>query len=166
MTKPSFVAFCYDRSTDKPPLAKIFLRALLYSTGKRGQMVENMYLVVQRGMEKQTFNVWGYGPDDKLSRGSGLFIGETGVAANHHFNPLTALPQQFFIPGDYELSVFIALVGRKKPLRVATIQVTVPENARNDMLKPEAAVWFDWEPDVNRYHGRVEVRPIGVARTK
>jgi hypothetical protein len=164
MTRPSFVAFSYDVPksqvlSDRPqPKAKIFLRALLYSTGKRGHVIENMFLVVRRGMEKQTFNVWGYGADEKLSRGSGLFVGETGLAANHHFNSLTSLSEPFFLPGDYTLDVFVALVGRKKPLNVTSIEVTVPEDARQDMANPDTAIWFDWEPDRNHYHGHVERR--------
>lgn len=85
MTKPAFVAFCYDAGRDNQPLPKIFIRALLYSTGRRGHVIENMYIIVRSGERQGTFNVWGHG-DERLSRGSGLFVGETGIATNHHFN--------------------------------------------------------------------------------
>ena len=80
MTKPAFIAFSYDIVGNKPK-AKIFIRSLLYSTGKRGQVIENMFITVRRSETQQTFNVWGHG-DEKLSRGSGLFVGETGVVTN------------------------------------------------------------------------------------
>jgi hypothetical protein len=63
MTRPSFIAFSYDAGPGKVPIAKIFFRTLLYSTGKRGHAIENMFLVVHRGLEKQTFDIWGHGED-------------------------------------------------------------------------------------------------------
>lgn len=160
MTRPSFVAFSYDVSSDKPPLAKIFFRTLLYSTGKRGHAIENMFLIVHRGLEKQTFDIWGHGEDKKLSRGSGLFVGESGIAVNHHFNPLLQLPQQFFIAGEYKLDVFVELVGKNKPCCIATLKMTVPHNANQDMLGHTAAIWFNWEPTIKNYHGSVEKKPL------
>lgn len=159
MTRPSFMSFSYDRSEGKQPQAKIFLRSLLYSTGKRGHVVENMFLVVRRGLEKQTFDIWGHGDiDNKLARGSGLFVGETGVSANHHFNSMSALPQNFFTSGNYELDVFLELVGQDKPHHIMALKMIVPINADWEMKNPDAAVWFDWEPETKNYHAHVEVK--------
>ncbi len=158
MTRPTFIAFSYDHPYGKSEKAKIFVRALLYSTGKRGHIIENMFVSVRRGDEKQSFNIWGHASGKEMSRGSGLFVGEMGVAANHHFTSMTMLPSQFFIPYEYELRIFVTLVGKKKPQQVGKINLILPENARQGMLRPGAAIWFDWEPDLKHYHARVEVR--------
>ncbi len=56
MTEPALVALLYDLPIGEP---KVFFRALLYSTGKRGQMIESMFLRVRRGEVSQTFNFLG-----------------------------------------------------------------------------------------------------------
>lgn len=88
-THPSFIAFRYDFVQKTVPQAKIFFRALLFSTGKRGQVIESLFLRVCEGSRRAEFSFWGYGDKD-LIRGSGLFVPETGVATNHHFNPVDA----------------------------------------------------------------------------
>src|SRR3989338_7287383 len=77
-THPSFVAFRYDFVGKKAPQAKIFFRALLFSTGKRGQVIESLFLRVREGTRQAEFSFWGYGDKD-LVRGSGLFLPESGV---------------------------------------------------------------------------------------
>lgn len=57
---------------------------LLFSTSKRGRVIESMHVKLSRNETHQNFNIWVHG-DEKLVRGSGLYVGETGVAANHHF---------------------------------------------------------------------------------
>jgi hypothetical protein len=43
-----------------------------------------MAAAVSSGRSHRNFNIWVYSTE-KLVRGSGLFVGETGVEANHHF---------------------------------------------------------------------------------
>src|SRR2546421_7307666 len=76
MTQPTLVFFGPDGVAGDP---KVFLRTLLYSTAKRGQIVENMFLKLRRHESAQTFNIWVYG-DGPLARGSGLFVGDNGGA--------------------------------------------------------------------------------------
>jgi hypothetical protein len=158
MTKPAFIAFNYDLVGDKPK-AKIFIRSLLYATGKRGQIIENMFIVVHCGKNRQIFNVWGHG-DEKLSRGSGLFVGETGIATNHHFNPPSNVDFYPFQPGEYELCIYATLVGKKTQTKLSSINLTVPENARKDLHQAESAIWFDWAPDSGNYHAHIETRHV------
>ena len=86
MTQPTVIFFGPDlpRSHDDAPPPKVFLRTLLFSTSKRGRVIESIHVAPSRNETHQNFNIWVYG-DDKLVRGSGLFVGENGVAANHHF---------------------------------------------------------------------------------
>ncbi len=155
MTRPAFIAFSYDIEKDKPK-AKIFIRSLLYSTGKRGHVIESMFLRVRYGGTEHTFNVWGYGEDNKLTRGSGLFVGETGVVVNHHFNPPFDIEYFPFRSGGYEIEVFATLVAQKSPLLLSSVTLSVPETPRNELEDPSGAVWFDWTPDLGRYHGHIE----------
>lgn len=86
MTQPTVIYFGPDRPRlrDDVPLPKVYLRTLLFATSKRGRVIESMHVSLARNETHQNFNVWVH-CDDKLVRGSGLFVGESGVAANHHF---------------------------------------------------------------------------------
>lgn len=152
MTKPAVVYFGADgplKIGEEIP-KKVDLRSLMYSTGKRGCVVEAMFVTLRRGESRQTFSVWVYG-DDKLSRGSGLFVGETGVVCNHHFL-LPADGTQFqFLAGEYQLDVFASLVGSDTPHNLCSIKLTVPEAIAQQLLVPENGAYFDWGPDSQRY---------------
>jgi hypothetical protein len=154
MSKPAFIAFCYD-SQGQNSAAKIFIRSLLYSTGKRGQIVETMYVVVHHDGKKVTFNVWGYG-DDKLSRGSGLFVPETGVSGNHHFNPPYGATPFRFHAGEYRLEIFATRPTSKKPLRLCTVMLRAP--ASEASLEDYTAIWFDWNPEISNYQASIRSR--------
>jgi hypothetical protein len=161
MTKPTFIAFSYDlrqRGSRQTTAPKLFLRALIYSTGKRGHIVENMYVTVRRGETSQTFNVWGHG-DERLSRGSGLYVGETGVVQNHHFNPPDDATGFSFGSGGYQLDVFAALVGAARPVHLSSIVLEVPEPDGAPLQTAEHAYYFDWGPDSGKYHGHLEFLP-------
>src|SRR3546814_91424 len=86
LTRPSVVYFGPDGSRNEGlnGIPKIFFRGLLIADAKRGRIVESLYASLQHNESKQNFNVWVYG-DEKLVRGSGLFVGDTGIVANHHF---------------------------------------------------------------------------------
>lgn len=80
MTQPTVIFFGPDggsRSSPDNPLPKVFLRTLLFCTSKRGRIIEGMHVALSRNETHQNFNVWVYG-NEKLVRGSGLFVGETG----------------------------------------------------------------------------------------
>jgi hypothetical protein len=164
MTRPTVIFFGPDSG---PPSGvtrpKVFLRFLIYSTGKRGHIIEGMYVTLRRGETRQTFNIWVYG-DERLARGSGLFVGESGVACNHHF----LLPEdgtQFrFLAGDYHVDVFASIVGWKT-LHLARIILFLPERAASELQDPECGIYFDWGPDAERYHAHIEKRkPPGAPR--
>lgn len=84
MTQPTLL--CLKR--EKPlGIPKLFLRTLLYATGSKGLVVENMLLRVHNSYGSHLFDFWGHTEGGKLTLGSGLFVGSTGIAADHHFNP-------------------------------------------------------------------------------
>src|ERR1035438_3053508 len=59
MTQPTVIYFGPDtpRTGDRLPLPKVYLRSLLFSTAKRGRVVECMYVAVSRNETRQNFNV-------------------------------------------------------------------------------------------------------------
>jgi hypothetical protein len=77
-----------------------------------------MHVALWRNETHQNFNIWVYGEHEKLVRGSGLFVGETGVAANHHFLTPHDGSSFHFTEGHYRLDVFVHLLGEEKPLRL------------------------------------------------
>jgi hypothetical protein len=115
MTQPTVIYLGPDasRSKDDPTLPKVYLRTLLFSTSKRGCVLESMHVALSRNETHQNFNIWVH-DDEKLVRGSGLFIGETGVAANHHFLTPKGGSLFRFTEGQYRLEVFAHLLGDKK----------------------------------------------------
>src|SRR3984957_17161046 len=75
MTQPTVIFFGPDtpRSHSDTPLPKVYLRTLLFSTSKRGRVIESMHVALSRNETHQNFNVWVYGERGKLVRGSGIF---------------------------------------------------------------------------------------------
>src|SRR5580658_4394949 len=128
MTQPTVIFFGPDtpRSRDENPLPKVFLRTLLFSTSKRGRVIESMHVTLSRNETHQNFNIWVYG-DEKLVRGSGLFVGETGIAANHHFLAPTDGSSFRFTEGRYRMEVFAHLLGDKTKTRLfsQTLEISV-----------------------------------------
>jgi hypothetical protein len=159
MTQPTVIYFGPDGgSKATPPPAKIYLRTLLYSTGKRGHIIENMFVRLHRGETRQNFNVWVYG-DETLHRGSGLFVPETGLATNHHFLlPPDGTAFDFSI-GQYFLEVFVTKRGgaHSPPLYTVSLEIA-PENYKA-LNQPGHGLYFDWGPDAARYFAHVRPPP-------
>jgi|SRR5271154_7092651 hypothetical protein len=56
MTRPPAIYFGADGSVDSSP--KVYLRTLLHSTARPGQIVERMFVKLRRSESIQTFNIW------------------------------------------------------------------------------------------------------------
>jgi hypothetical protein len=150
MTKPAIVFFGYDMAPRAIP--KIFLRTLLYCTAPRGKMVESMYAKLRRGNTEQVFGFWGYGETTKLSPGSGLYVGQTGVSANHHFVLSVHEGGYEFVAGDYTIQVFARLAGAPRPTLLSEVTLTL--NERNvATLAKQGGVLFELEPSTQTYAG-------------
>src|SRR5438552_3851928 len=161
MTQPTVIFFGPDvpRSPTEPSLPKIFLRTLLFSTSKRGRIVQNMYVALTRDETVQNFNIWVYGEREKLVRGSGLFVGETGIAANHHF----LIPREGvsfdFTEGRYRLDVYAHLLGDRARIILFSHILEIPRDTAALLKESGAGVYFDWWPDSSRYLTHVEKQP-------
>jgi len=158
MTRPTFIAFV---STEEGP--KVFLRGMLHSTARRGNVLENMYVTLTRKETKQIFNIWVYGEHDAVARGSGLYIGQEGVAFDHHF----ALPVDTtfdFLPGNYLVEVFATLVGKPDPVLLSSVSLAMTEDVAAGVMSGEFAAFFNWGPDSRQYHAHLDDRPRRRAR--
>lgn len=156
MTQPTIIAFCSDNGQDPP---KVFLRTLLYSTSKRGQLIENMYVKLKRGESQQNFSTWAYDDEGHIARGSGLYVGENGVAMNHHFLMPKDGSSYSFLPGTYILSVYVSLVNRKKDLLIGTCSVHLTQEQATAINDQKAGVYFDWGPDLKDYQSHLDFHP-------
>jgi len=76
-------------------------------------------------------------------RGSGLFVGETGVEANHHFLIPRDGSSFRFTEGRYRLEVFAKLLGDRNQLLFSQI-LEVPQQLSVLLEKPDSGVYFDW----------------------
>ena len=126
MTQPTLLFFGPDGPGGPP---KVFLRTLLYSTAKRGQIIENMFVRQRRGESIQHFNIWVYG-DGPLARGGGLFVGENGVTCNHHFLMPKDGTHFEFVAGDYTVEACASLVGAASPMLLNRTALTVFKEQR------------------------------------
>ncbi len=159
MTQPTVVWFGPDggRAPDRAPLPKVFLRTLLYSTADRGQVLENMFLVLRRAGDSTTFGIWVYG-DQSLARGSGLYVGRDGLAANHHFLLKDGV-QYVFQPGTYDLEVFATRAGQRRARSLWKLSVTVPNDAGAALAGGDAGLYFDWNPEARTFEPHVDLVP-------
>lgn len=162
MTQPTVVYFGPDGGRHQPPAVKVYLRSLLYATSKRGRIVESMYAIISRGDTRQAFNVWVYG-EEGLRRGSGLYIPQEGVTANHHFLLPFAGAEFEFLAGAYVVQIFALLVGDKKSRLLRTIRVNVTSEHAAALRSGGEGLYFDWSADVADYRGHIRSRASDLA---
>ncbi len=159
MTQPTVIYFGPDapRARESAPPPKVFLRTLLFATSKRGRIIESMHVSLARNETHQTFNIWVYG-EEKLVRGSGLFVGESGVTANHHFlTPKDATSFQFSA-GHYRLDVYARLLGDNKPKLLFSQALEVTPDVAATLKESGTGLYFDWGADSSRYLPHVDKR--------
>lgn len=160
MTQPTVIFFGHDspRSSDEPPLPKVYLRTLLFSTSKRGRVIESMHVRLSRNETHQNFNIWVHGYRDELVRGSGLYVGETGVEANHHFLiPRDATAFRFTV-GRYRLQVFAHLLSDKSQKLLFSQDLEVTRELARELEASQSGLYFDWGPDSSRYLPHIDRR--------
>ncbi len=156
MTQPMLIGFLYEN--EQP---KIFFRAMLFATGKRGYIIEALYLKVRRDESTQTFNFWMYGEAKELKIGSGLRIGDEGVSSNHHFLPPKDYSSFAFLAGEYIIDVYARILNRNAPVLLSTVKLTLSHDlaaALNDekwLTDHSMGVLFTWRPDSQHYLGEL-----------
>lgn len=159
MSQPTVIFFGPDspRLHGEVASPKVFLRTLLFATSKRGRIIESMHVSLSRNETNQNFNIWVYG-DDKLVRGSGLFVGENGIAENHHFLTPKDGSSFRFTEGRYRLDVYARLLGGKGRTLLFSQVLEITHEIAVQLQEPEIGLYFDWGPDSCRYIPHVEKR--------
>lgn len=159
MTQPMLIGFLWEN--EQP---KVFFRTMLYATGKRGHIIEALYLKVRRGETTQTFNFWMYGETRELKIGSGLRVGDEGVSSNHHFLPPKGVSTFTFSGGEYAIDAYARILNRRAPVLLSTVRVFLPQDlaaALSDqaLSNHTMGVLFTWRPDSSQYLGEVSFAP-------
>lgn len=157
MTQPTLL--CMKRETPKGT-PKLFFRTLLFTTGTQGRVVENMFLKVRLQNETYIFDFWGHTESGKLTLGSGLFVGATGLVCDHHFNPREGLDDFLFVGGEYRIEVFATVVGQKRPKKLMELAFTVNSLQAAELIQiPTRELYLFWNAETRQYEGRVEHNP-------
>jgi hypothetical protein len=155
MTQPTTVFFGPDGPSEEGADPKVYLRTLLYSSARRGQIVESMFVKVRRGEASQVFNIWVYG-DERLVRGSGMYVGPEGVTCNHHFLLPKDGTEFSFQPGLYQIAVYASLVGQKTPTKLWETGMALTKEHAVAIREQNRGVYFDWGPESASYHAHIE----------
>ena len=139
MTQPTMLFLGRDQGPQTP---KVWLRTLLFSTSTRVQIIENMFLRVHPpGAAPQTFDFWVYGEKEKMSRGSGLFVSQSGVVCDNHFMLRREAGNPPFLAGAYKVEVLASVLGKSHPDRLMQLQFALdayePSGRRRSVLRLE-----------------------------
>jgi hypothetical protein len=139
---------------------------MLYATGKRGHIVEGLYLKARQGESTQTFDFWMYGETKELKIGSGLRVGEDGVSFNHHFLPPRGDSSFAFLAGEHTVEVYARILNRHAPVRLSTVKLSLSAEHAAALLDRAMGVLFTWSPDSRVYHGNVSEPLPGEGRSR
>jgi hypothetical protein len=154
MTRPVFVGFVWDTPGGEP---KIFLRAMLYATGKSGYIIESLYLKIRCADTEHVFSFWTLKQDSRMTIGSGIRVGDEGIAADFHFLPPRDEHTFRFLAGDYDIEVYATVVSATSPSLLSRVRLTVSEEQaaamRPNMMN---GVFFNWQPEQHSYHSYID----------
>jgi hypothetical protein len=156
MTRPSMIALVHKNSR---PM--VWLRTMLYSTGKQGYVLESVFVKVRRGESMQTFSHWRYRQEEQIVVGSGLKIDEAGVSYDHYFYLPRGVGSGFqFLAGSYEILVYAVLNSPCEPICLGTYSVILSEENSKKLHEGKSAVAavFEWGPDSQKYHIELDVQ--------
>jgi hypothetical protein len=157
MTQPTLICLKRELPSVTP---KIFLRTLLFATASKGRVIEGMYLRVHQPMGTFVFDFWGHTEAGKLTLGSGLFVGPTGVACDHHFNPRHGSEDFLFHDGEYRVEVYANTVGRKHPQKLMEVAFAVDSQQAAELIQIlNRELYLFWNADARIYEAQVERPP-------
>ncbi|RDL45003.1 hypothetical protein DN730_05135 [Marinomonas piezotolerans] len=158
-TQPTTIFFGPDGPNYEIPSNKVYLRTLLYSTAKKGQVLESLYVSLKRNESNQNFSIWVYGDKNDLKRGSGLFIPQDGVTFDHHFLMPSDGAEFKFISGDYQLKLYARLVGEREVQLLYEVNLYISEQQAKELSTPNTGIHFDWGADQRKYHAHIRSNP-------
>ncbi|HEY5329467.1 MAG TPA: hypothetical protein VIJ79_06265 [Acidobacteriaceae bacterium] len=155
MTRPSSIYFGPDGGPKIDRVQKVYLRTLLFSTSKSGRIIEAMYVSLRRNESRQNFSIWVHG-DERLVRGSGLFVSESGIAVSHHFMTAGDDASFAFIDGTYQIEVFVKLVGDQRTLNLFSEELVVDAKSAKALAEEDCGLYFDWAAVAGSYISHID----------
>jgi hypothetical protein len=155
MTRPTIIYFGPDGPKGIGKRLKVTLRMLLYSTSQQGYVLENTYIKLSRDGVTQTLSIWTHG-DGPQVRGSGIYVGREGVTSYHHYLFPEHKSDYKFVPGQYIVEVYSTPVNQKSALLLSRTMLTLSEEEATAIRDRNLGVYFDWEPDVMKYHTHID----------
>jgi hypothetical protein len=159
MTQPTSIFFGPDGGFFESTRNKVYLRTLLYSSCRKGQVIESMHVTIERGETKQNFSIWVHGGQKgDLCRGSGLFVTHEGTTLNHHFLLPPDGSDFKFLAGNYTLKVFAKLVNESKPTQLYSIPLVVSKTQAIELQQKQVGLFFDWGPDQSNYYSHIDLK--------
>jgi len=138
-------------------MPKIYVRTLLFSTAKRGHVLESLHAVLLGESARCSFGIWVHG-DETLVRGSGLFVGERGVSSAHHFLLPDGVDYQFE-SGRCTVEIYATTLGGRRAHRLWTLDLEISTEMAAALNSRGAGVYFDWNPQSTAYDAHIDARP-------
>ena len=88
-----------------------------------------------------------------------MFVGETGIAANHHFLAPKDGSSFHFIEGRYRMDVYAKLLGNRDRTLLFSQILEISGEIAAQLVGSDYGLYFDWGPDSSRYLPHVDKRP-------
>jgi hypothetical protein len=146
MTMP--VQITFQSANARRP--EFVLNTFLYSTGKRGYVIESLYLEVEHG-GTHLFSSWSYRQNGALIPASGLRVSEDGVMSANHFFETDKRGRFYFEQGEIQISVYTTVANRKKATLLGKIGLKLSEEQASQMHLRNSAVVFTFDPQKKEY---------------
>ncbi|MFZ1076937.1 MAG: hypothetical protein WAN47_05865 [Nitrosotalea sp.] len=153
LTRPTALFFTRDGYDGQ---FKIVVTALLYSTAKRGQVVESMFVKVIRDGSVATFGEWIYFEGNKVHLG-GVKIGEEGRTLFDHFLLSGETDGFSFTSGKHLLEIYASLVGARTPVRLFQTEFVLDAETCEAIRPHGAGFALLWSADTQSY--RIQIGP-------
>lgn len=100
-----------------------------------------MYAKINGGGSETIFSFWGYGETEKLTVGSGLYIGQSGFSANHHFVSPVHNDTFSFAAGTYRIEIFAREVGRRKATKLGSVELELSDGLAQVLARHEGVLF-------------------------
>lgn len=160
LTQPTILFFGWD-DNGREHSPKVMFRAALFATGARGQVIENLDIVVRTVDGEFEFPFWGYDDGKGMVRGSGLYVGVGGHVAYHHFNPITDDHVFAYTGSKYQVDVYAKLFRREKSTLLGRYTLDLDDaNHAEALAHAEGGVMWSWSPQESRFHHEYSPRPF------
>jgi hypothetical protein len=148
MTRPVQIIFA-SKNARRP---EIILKTLLYATGRRGHVIERLYLSVRHDADEiETFGFWSYGQGKNSIVSGGLRVGEDGVVYDHHFLQADKDSHFYFSEGNYEIQVFATVVNDSSPKLLHQFDLSLSQDKSLQMHVNNYAVLYTFDPVEKQY---------------